>query len=286
MPGDRRHQPSTPQTKRRTGRWPALAAGILIAWATGPLVTSVAADGYGAKPADLSHHLAKLVRAYPDFISSYDADFVIMKNGQKYKVSDGRSTKSFDQMLEDPDIDDMFYAPYPAGQEPKPPPKNSDPGRVRYEPLFVAMYGDCYKGEVTTRLRNINWLPRHGGGTVSVTTVNGVDKALERVSAELDRLPKEDMKYLKPSAGTYACRSIAGSRARSMHAYGAAIDLNLAVSHYWRWSGGPRVWRNSFPKKIIDVFERNGFIWGGRWYHFDTMHFEYRPELLPDAPRR
>jgi len=22
------------------------------------------------------------------------------------------------------------------------------------------------------------------------------------------------------------------------------------------------------------------FIWGGRWYHFDTMHFEYRPELL------
>ncbi|MDD5211432.1 MAG: M15 family metallopeptidase, partial [Sulfuricurvum sp.] len=23
-----------------------------------------------------------------------------------------------------------------------------------------------------------------------------------------------------------------------------------------------------------------GFIWGGRWYHYDTMHFEYRPELL------
>ena len=30
----------------------------------------------------------------------------------------------------------------------------------------------------------------------------------------------------------------------------------------------------------VDAFEAEGFIWGGRWYHFDTMHFEYRPELL------
>jgi hypothetical protein len=21
-------------------------------------------------------------------------------------------------------------------------------------------------------------------------------------------------------------------------------------------------------------------VWGGRWYHYDTMHFEYRPELF------
>ena len=23
-----------------------------------------------------------------------------------------------------------------------------------------------------------------------------------------------------------------------------------------------------------------GAIWGGRWFHYDTMHFEYRPELI------
>ena len=28
------------------------------------------------------------------------------------------------------------------------------------------------------------------------------------------------------------------------------------------------------------IFEKHGFIWGGRWYHYDTMHFEYRPELV------
>ena len=36
---------------------------------------------------------------------------------------------------------------------PHPPDKNVDPGRVRFEPLFVAMYGDCKKNEVTRRMR-------------------------------------------------------------------------------------------------------------------------------------
>ena len=42
----------------------------------------------------------------------------------------------------------MFYAAYPAGATPAPPAKNVDPGRVRFEPLFITMYGDCFKGEV------------------------------------------------------------------------------------------------------------------------------------------
>ena len=37
---------------------------------------------------------------------------------------------------------------------------------------------------------------------------------------------------------------------------------------------------NRIPIEIAEVFEKYGFIWGGKWYHFDTMHFEYRPELL------
>jgi len=31
---------------------------------------------------------------------------------------------------------------------------------------------------------------------------------------------------------------------------------------------------------ILFLFEKYGFIWGGKWFHYDTMHFEYRPELL------
>jgi hypothetical protein len=31
-------------------------------------------------------------------------------------------------------------------------------------------------------------------------------------------------------------------------------------------------------RERVEIFERHGFIWGGKWYHYDTMHFEYRPE--------
>ena len=68
--------------------------------------------------------------------------YLTMKNGVKFAISDHRDDKSFNELLEHPDIDDMFYVQYPAGNYPKQPPRNIDPGRVRSEPLFTAMYGD------------------------------------------------------------------------------------------------------------------------------------------------
>ncbi|MGC2071537.1 MAG: M15 family metallopeptidase, partial [Pseudolabrys sp.] len=128
-----------------------------------------------------------------------------------------------------------------------------------------------------------NWLPKHGGGKIAITAVNGVVSALENVSRELDEMPDQFVKYLVPTGGTYNCRRIAGSRARSMHANGAAIDISTKFADYWRWDSTdwtqPR-WRNRIPIEIVRIFEKQGFIWGGYWYHFDTMHFEYRPELL------
>ena len=37
------------------------------------------------------------------------------------------------------------------------------------------------------------------------------------------------------------------------------------------------------PLELVAAFERHGFVWGGKWWHYDTMHFEYRPELLAYA---
>lgn len=244
-------------------------------------------ERYGAPPPELRLHLDRLVRSYPDWIAGADDQNVILKNGARLPISDHRTDKSFDQLLEHPDIDDMFYAAYPAGSTPKPPPRNADPGRVRYEPLFIAMYGDCRKNDVVPKLKTVEWLPGHNGGRVAITAINGVDQALAAASRALDQLPSEFMKFLVPTAGTYNCRSVAGSSARSMHAYGAAIDLNVTYADYWRWSkdANAPVWKNRIPIEIVRTFEQHGFIWGGYWYHFDTMHFEYRPELLPDEPR-
>ena len=58
----------------------------------------------------------------------------------------------------------------------------------------------------------------------------------------------------------------------------AAIDINAAHADYWLWRGSGE--RHRIPPEIVDIFERHGFIWGGKWLHYDTMHFEYRPELL------
>jgi hypothetical protein len=87
-------------------------------------------------------------------------------------------------------------------------------------------------------------------------------------------------------------RSIADTQSRSFHAYGAAIDL-LPRSYggrqtYWLWSAEnyPAWWaipyerRSHPPAAVINAFEEFGFIWGGKWLFFDTMHFEYRPEIL------
>ncbi|MEI9996242.1 MAG: M15 family metallopeptidase [Rhizomicrobium sp.] len=242
-------------------------------------VPTVAAAGtYGAPPPDLATVLDRLVAAYPAFLVRHDGTWLWLKDGRRLAVSDGRADKDFTALLEQPDIDDMFYAAYPAGAAATAPPADVDPGRVRYAPLFDAMYGDCRKGEVAPRLRPVAWLPRHRGGQVRITMVNGVDKALEAVSTELDALPESDIRYLIPDSGTYNCRAVAGSTARSMHGWGAAIDIDSTMSDYWRWS--PAGWHNRIPLAIVRVFERHGFIWGGRWSHYDTMHFEYRPELF------
>jgi hypothetical protein len=257
---------------------------VLWIFALAALSSTARAETYGAAPADIAAKLDRLVRAYPDFIAGHDDKWLTLKDGRKFALSDGRTDKSFDELIEHADIDDMFYRDYPAGADASAPARNFDPGRVRFEPLFNAMYGDCDKGEVTPKMRSIAWLPKHGGGRISITTANGVDRQLEEVVRELDELPDSFVKYLKPNSGTYNCRKVAGSTARSVHAWGAAIDINTAESDYWRWSAGKSgepLWRNRIPIEIVRIFERHGFIWGGRWYHYDTMHFEYRPELLP-----
>lgn len=245
-------------------------------------------QAFGANPENLGQHLDHLVAAYPDVIKGYDAENLLLADGQRLPLSDGRSDKSFDDLLDSPDIGDMFAFAYPADAPASAPKLNFDPGRIRVEALFEALYGDCDKGGVTSKLRRIAWVPGHGGGKISVSTAQGADKALEAVSRELDQLPKTFTKYLAPSAGTYNCRAIAGTSRKSMHGYGVAIDLNTKYSAYWQWAkpgaDGLHKWTNQIPPEIVDIFEKHGFIWGGRWYHYDTMHFEYRPDLFGSPP--
>ena len=72
----------------------------------------------------------------------------------------------------------------------------------------------------------------------------------------------------------------------SNHSFGTAIDLNVKKSAYWKWDPPAKLAtfsRKDWPTELIEIFERHGFVWGGKWWHYDTMHFEYRPELIAFA---
>ncbi len=247
------------------------------------LLAGVAAPIAGARAAG---PVDALLHAYPDSLAGFDGTDLIWRDGTHMPVGIGRPERSPEEQLRDGSILDQLRLPYPAGAALLPAPED-DPGRVRNRAFFAKMYGDCWTGAVAPKLARVVWLPRTWGHTVSITTVNGVDRRLAAISRELDDLPAEDKKYLYPLGGSYVCRTVADTGQPSQHAAGAAIDINPAYSDYWLWRrprGHVPVYANRIPQEIVTIFERHGFIWGGRWAHFDTMHFEYRPELLHYDP--
>ena len=226
--------------------------------------------------------LDRLVAAYPDALAGHDGKTLRWRDGTVMPVSDGAKDKSFAETLRHASIADQFRLAYPRGPLKEPPAVDADPGRFRNAAFFAKTYGDCKKGEVAPHLVSIAWLPKTWGQAIRVTSLNHVAEQLRAVSAEIDALPDKIKRAAYPIAGTYNCRAVADTGQPSAHGYGIAIDLNTAISDYWFWRphNGGIIYRNRMPQEIVAIFEKHGFIWGGKWYHFDTMHFEFRPELL------
>jgi hypothetical protein len=213
----------------RRGYFLAFAIAAINALCVG---ASSAENTYGSAPDNIKDSLDRLVRSYPDQIAGHDNEFLILNNGVKFRLSDGRTNKTFREMLENPDIDDMFYSTYPTGTEPKQPAINADPGRVRFEPLFVAMYGDCNKGDVVRNLRTIDWMPKHHGGKVTITTRNGVASALEKVSREqIPRAISRDLQLPDNCRFTREIDACLRGRDRHQHQICGLLALGFRRSH-------------------------------------------------------
>jgi D-alanyl-D-alanine carboxypeptidase len=244
-----------------------------------------------------------LIDAYPDHLAAFDGTFLIWKDGTKLRFGEGRENKEPDELLDRPDIADMFRWPYEFGEAGLPAAAESDPGRVRNEEFFEKMYGACHKqpanacSEVTcsasAHLERIPWMPESGGGMMQATAINGAGAKLRTVAHEIEALGPEFSRYLVPSGGSYVPRCISRTTRLSVHSFGIAFDINPQYGQYWQYglaaSLGERqvrerkitlVYKNKIPLEIVKAFEKHGFIWGGKWYHFDGMHFEYRPEFL------
>ena len=75
----------------------------------------VAAVLLTAVPAVADPAIDALVAAYPDFLVGSEGNVLIWKDGTRMPISDGRTGKSFKQLLDHPDIKDQFAIPYPLG---------------------------------------------------------------------------------------------------------------------------------------------------------------------------
>lgn len=227
-------------------------------------------------PSDMKAASKALVAAYPDFIKRIADNRVIFNDGTSLTYDDGR-VKDFGTLLDDGDIEDMFFVPYdPSGNQPE---YLHDAGRSRNEALFKKMYGNS-AAAVCKNLVKVAWF----GKTVDFTAINGAADSLRKVAAELEDYPQ--LKKYLASSGTFYWRHVRGAKRLSAHSYGIAFDIAVPYSDYWLWKNKnagetDRIeYANRFPRQIVEIFRRHGFIWGGAWYHFDTMHFEFRPEIL------
>jgi hypothetical protein len=270
-----------------------LFIGIITTW----IITFLGKDGQGTRlplrSRIVSMHemsdndsipwqVTKLMNAYPDFVIGYRNGSVLFTDSSELQFND-HLMKSTQELLDNADLEDMFSEKYMADSIIKTP--NNDAGRIRHDAFFMKIYGHT-KEEVRSNLTEIVWCPALVNQRILVNKKNGVSKQFMALSKELDQHP-EFKKYLSNIGGTFNFRKINGTNRLSMHSFGITIDINVSESNYWQWDcgctneNGVRGFKNRIPIALVLIFEKHGFIWGGRWKHYDTMHFEYRPELLP-----
>lgn len=59
----------------------------------------------------------------------------------------------------------------------------------------------------------------------------------------------------------------------SMHAFGLAVDINTPTNQLGT--------QGNMDPRVVEIFERWGFVWGGRWARPDPMHFELGRLISP-----
>lgn len=157
--------------------------------------------------------------------------------------------------------------------------------------LYNAIYDCKTRASTESHIISIPFL------TKTINVHEKIAEPLKRVSKKIMSLPKDeeisDFFATLTRTDGFNWRSVRDTQSRSFHSVGLAIDI-LPKGYYqriiyWAWQKQlrPNDWfmtplekRWAPPKKIIEIFAEEGFIWGGTWIVWDNMHFEYHPELL------
>ncbi|QEK12425.1 M15 family metallopeptidase [Crassaminicella thermophila] len=232
----------------------------------------------------MKQDLLSLMMAYPEYIKDVEREkdnkiYIVTKSGKRILYDDKRR-KNLNEKLSNPDLQDMMQQIYPIYSIKNLMRKTLNPGRIRVYGLLKEVYGNS-KEQIKSNLVGV----KVGYKYYPFNRKNNAADSLQKVMKELMILMKKRKdiySFVFPTSGTFNYRYIAGTNRLSPHAFGIAIDLKRDKKDYWKWAsredGQKRL--ASYPKEIVKIFEKNNFIWGGKWGHFDILHFEYRPELI------
>ncbi|WP_081911448.1 M15 family metallopeptidase [Clostridium culturomicium] len=234
----------------------------------------------------MKQDILTIMMAYPDYIIGIEKGnegvYFITAKDEKI-IYDDMQVKNSEQKMNNADIQDILEEPYPLEMPIGLADVNSDPGRYRCYSLLNSVYGKS-EYEVSSNLVGV-YAPYN---KYQFNKNNGAAEALEGAMKELKGLAASNGKVgelIGSINGTFNYRVISGTGKLSPHAYGIAIDIASNPSDYWKWStreaGEKRVLY--YPEELVKTFEKYNFVWGGKWGHFDTLHFEYRPEILIKA---
>lgn len=245
-------------------------------------------------------------RAYPQRIEAVewvDGDWTVAVGGERFFWAHGRLLPPAERDSWGSYKPYVFYA-YPASS---PDPSSYSEQKIAelrrqgeaevrkngvdHHPGFrAALYGGGSRADVEASLDRATLF----GTRVSVHA--DIREAVERVDAAVRAEAARDpdlAAFLKTlgSIGGYNWREIRGTTRRSFHSWGLAVDIQPrrlgGAAIFWEWERArnedwmlvPLQARWAPHPKVIEAFEDEGFIWGGKWDFYDNMHFEYRPEL-------
>ena len=234
----------------------------------------------------MKQDLLCLMIAYPEYITNIEEKngcvYLVMKSGKKL-LYDDKAKKNPQEKLANPDLQDTLEQIYPLTPIKSIMKTDFDPGRVRSYGLLTEVYGSSKKA-IESNLTKV----RVGYNNYQFNKSNNAANSLQAVMKEVMPLLQTNpnvRRCLLPCSGTFNYRVISGTNRLSPHAFGIAIDLASDSRDYWKWAsreaGEKRLASYSFES--VQIFEKSNFVWGGKWSHFDILHFEFRPEIILKA---
>ena len=218
-----------------------------------------------------------LLKAYPHVIKYIKKNLLFWEDDSFMLIYEGEQKNTMLDFFNKADIADQFLVKYPLvlnGRRQAV--RGLGAGKIRSEEFFKKMYGRT-ADEVKMNLEKVIWLPGISEQEIFVTRINRVHEKVNEISEEIARLTEKEVKICQRIIRHFEWIEKIEDDFLNPHSFGIALDFELKRRANLPKKEGKL---DIMPMSIVQIFEKHGFIWGGKWANPHPEHFEYRPEIL------